>query len=512
MENTLTFGDRPLTAETGRRQITGLVVPFGVYGNTSAGRVKVRPGAIRLPEDLSRVKLLNRHSDDRRAAFASVGHAISAEVTDVGVVMTFSVSDGPDGDRVLAEAMDKTNDGLSVELINVQTHGDEVAAGDMSAVAAVPMPAWSDSRVTSVAAADHSEPLTAATDPHGHDGPNQEEEMPETETVAADQADGTETETDATEAEATETNEQLTAAAQVPAFHASPRRAPGQALDRLFAAVAAVNAGHMSPELTAALADITYGAGPFADQPAYVGELWEGVPYVRRFVPLLNQRTLTSMKLKGWKWTTPPEVDDYDGDKAAIPSNEVVLDEAEATATRLAGGHDIDRAYYDFGNREVIESYYRHMANSYAKKSDALALAAIVAAAGAASATVGTDLLDAVAIGVDEIDAATGATATFALVNTADRRALLSIGANDVPAYLREILKIDPANFVASPSVAAGTVIVGAKPFMDHAELPGSPIRVSAVNIPNGGNDEAVFGYRATLLNDADGVAKVSFS
>lgn len=508
---TLTFADQPMTAETGRRLIRGLVAPFDIYGMTSAGKVRIRRDAIRLPDDLSRVKLINRHSDDARAVAIPVGHAVAAEFTDTGLFMTFRVAAGADGDRVLAEAADKTNDGLSVEMVRVQAHGDEITAGDLTAVATVPMPAFSDSRVIDVAASDHSETVTAQINPHAHDNQEETPMSENTETVQT-----VETETDAAaqveETETVEDTDTVTAAASAPAFIAgSTRRAPGAGLDRLFAAVAASNAGHMSPELTAALADITYGAGPFATQPSYVGELWSGITYQRRIVPLLNQRTLTSLKLKGWKWTTPPEVADYAGDKAAIPSNAVDLDEVEATATRLAGGHDIDRAYYDFGNREVIASYYRKMAESYAKKSDAKALTDILAAAGT-SATVGTDLLDAVAIGVDEIEDATGDTATFAIVNRADRRALLTIGQNDLPAYLREILKIDARNFVASSTVAAGTVVVGAKPAMDHAELPGSPIRVSAVNIPNGGNDEAVFGYRATLVNNALGLREVTFA
>lgn len=513
MDETLTFSDQPMTAETGRRLITGLVVPFDTYGHTSAGKVKIQRQAIRLPADLSRVKLLNRHSDDQRAPFVSIGTAIAAEFTEAGLVMTFKVASGPDGDRALAEAADKTNDGLSVELVSVAMHGDEVTAGDLKAVAQTPLPAFEESRVMSVAASDHAESLTATTDPHAHDN---QEETPMTEQPPVEP-----TEVPTTPPPADPPSEPadpepsgdgtVTASAQVPMFQGTTQRNPGEQLDRLFAAVAAVNSGHMSPELTAALADITYSAGPFAAQPAYVGELWSGVSYQRQIVPLLNQRTLTSLKLKGWKWVTPPVVAAYAGDKAEIPSAAIDIDEVEATATRLAGGHDIDRAYYDFGNREVIESYYRKMAESYAKVSDALALTAILAAAGT-SATVGTDLLDAVAIGVDEIEDATGDSATFVLVNRADRRALLSIGANDVPAYLREILKIDPRNFVASSSVAAGTVVVGARSAMDHAELPGSPIRVSALNVPNGGVDEAVFGYRATLLQNAAGLREVTFS
>lgn len=513
-----------LTAETGRRLVTGLVLPFDKYGMTSAGKVKVRRDAkINLPADLSRIKLIDRHTDDARAAAEVVGAGVSAQFTDNGLEITFKVVAGERGDRVLAEAADKTNDGLSVELTRVLTHGDEVLGGDVSAVAQVPIPAWDDARITDVAAQSHDATLTAQTDPHGHDGHQPtgghmtitptEPTTPAEPNVPAEPTTPAEP---SVPAEPNTSDDGLTAAAQVPAIHASgsptPRRRNGSdTTEALFQAVALHGQGHRSPELTAALADITYSAGPFADQPEYVGELWSGVAYQRRFVPLLTQRTLTSLKLKGWKWVDPPTVAAYAGDKAAIPSNTIDLEAVEATATRLAGGHDIDRAYYDFGDREFIESYYRALVESYAKTSDLLAEAAIIAAA-ATSATTGTDLLEAVAIGVDEVETATGAQANFVLVNRADRRALLSLTTGDVPAYLREILKVDPANFVVGPNVPAGNVVVGTKEAMTHAELPGSPIRVTAVNVPNGGVDEAVFGYRAILLNDAAGLSQVTFS
>jgi hypothetical protein len=527
ISETLTFiepMELAASSDPGRRLITGLVIPFDSYGMTSAGKVKIpRDAAIRLPADLTRVKLLTRHSDDQRAPAVSVGSGLSARFVPAGLEMTFRVAAGPDGDRLLAEAADHTNDGLSVEMVRVQSHADQVTAGDLTAVAVVPIPAFEDARITSVAAADHEPALTAATSTHEHDNTEETPAMTEPtpipdpvtpDPVTPDPATTPDPQPQPDPVPDPETGETVTAAAAVPMFQGSgsTRRAPGAQLDRLYAAVAAVNSGHMSPELTAALADITYSAGPFAAQPEYVGQLWSGVGYQRKFVPLLNQKPLTSLKVKGWFWVTAPEVADYAGDKAAIPSNAVEVDDREVTATRLAGGHDIDRAYYDFGDTEFIAAYYAKMAESYAKKSDAKALADIIAAAGAASATIGADLLEAVAIGVDEIDDATGATATFAIVNNVDRRGLLNIAGNDVPAYLKEILKIDPMNFVASSVVPAGTVYVGVRNAMDHRELPGSPIRVSAVNVPNGGIDDAVFGYRATMLQDADGLATVTFA
>lgn len=516
LENTVSplMHSAALTASVTARTITGLVVPYGEPGATSAGLVSIRAGAVRLPADLSRVKLLNFHSNEVGGVAESIGYAINAQDTPDGLVMTFKIGNTPQGDLALQAAAERVKDGLSVELRNVKVHGDEVVGADLTAVAHVPMPAYDRSRISSIAA--------QATYNHEHDDPNQENSMTTTapeqtpEETPAEETPAEETPAEQTPEEQPAEAGELTAGAHMPATMTgtAPRRRRKQLeLADVFASISELNRFGSSPELTAALADIGYSSSPWAQQPDYVGELWSGVDYKRKFVPLLVGRKLTSLKAKGWRWVTPPEMADYAGDKAAIPSNAVELEEVLATAQRLAGGHDIDRAYWDFGDTEFVESYYRKQAESYAKKSDARAGAFI--AASASGATAAADFLSAIVTAVDEVEDETDGDASYVIVNKTDfRTELLGITNNDVPAFLKELLNIEPGQFVRAPStiVPQGTVIAGVKQAGAFYELGETPIRVQAVNVANGGNDLGVFGYTASILEHETGIRKVTFA
>jgi hypothetical protein len=245
-------------------------------------------------------------------------------------------------------------------------------------------------------------------------------------------------------------------------------------------------------------------------QPQWVGELWDGVAYQRRIVPLLGgAKPLTSYKVNGWKWTTKPVVAAYSGDKGLVPSAAVATDPFTTTASRLAGAHDIDRAMVDFGDTGFIQSYYEAMAESYARVSDAALLAAIIAGATDEATPAYEGFLGAVAAGVAMIDDDTGAGSTFVLVNKADLIPfVLSTTTFDMPAMLASI-GVDLDRIVTHSGVTAGHVIVGTSAAMDYYELPGSPIRVEAIDLVKGGVDAGAFGYYATVLHDAGGLVDV---
>lgn len=294
----------------------------------------------------------------------------------------------------------------------------------------------------------------------------------------------------------------------------SSNRRPAQAIETLDAFYAALTqreaGGNLPSELRNALADITQsGVGVDIEQPDFVGELWSGVRYQRRIVPLINGPKLTSFKLTGWRWTTKPVMAPYTGDKADVPSNAVATEPAEAMAVRLAGAHDIDRKFVDFDDQGFFAAYYAAMAESYARLSDAAAAAAIVAAATDVAAPAYEGFLGAVAAGVSAIDDDTGAGTTFVLANKADLIPwVLATTNTDLPARLQTI-GVDLDRIKTSASVPAGHVIVGTSAAITYRELGDTPIRVQAINVAQGGVDTGVFGYYATLLNDAGGLQDV---
>jgi hypothetical protein len=93
---------------------------------------------------------------------------------------------------------------------------------------------------------------------------------------------------------------------------------------------------------------------------------------------------------------------------------------------------------------------------------------------------------------------------------------LLLTRTEDVLAYLNLALGLEEGTITSfslvpgDASWPADTVVVGAKPAATIYELPGSPIRVEALNIANGGVDCGLFGYLAAGFNDDGALALVS--
>ena len=140
-----------VSAET--RTIKGLVLPYGVIGDNGEGKYTFSKDAMVLPVDASRVKLLVGHSFGE-----AVGYATELEHSDAGLIGTFKIARGADGDKALSMAEDRVWDGLSAGIgrkakFKAGRDGVLVAiSADLAEVSLTPLPAFDDARVTSVAA------------------------------------------------------------------------------------------------------------------------------------------------------------------------------------------------------------------------------------------------------------------------------------------------------------------------------------------------------------------------
>lgn len=495
-------------ANTEKRSISGLVLPFNRPGYTSAGTVTVNAGAVAIPEDLSRVKLLRDHSTED--GFTPVGYATAAEVTEDGLRMSFKIGRTDDGDTALADVTEHIRDALSVELINTSVDDGVLTAGELTAVALVPIPAFADARVDLITAALSDEQDDEDT-AHGENDETPSEDNTDTDT-AADEQDDEDDETVHTSTENdTDTNQEDTmTAAHAPAgIHAAkPKHID---FDGAVRAISDLAAGRRTPELTAALEDITYSGQPATRAPQWLGELWDGVAYTREIVPTMTQKPLTSLEVKGWRWKKKPEVDDYEGDKKAIPTNAVETEAIDSKAKRLAAGWDFDRAYLDFNDTEFLKAFFDAAREDYALKTDQRAAEAIVKWSMEESTLAPSaqpDLLHAAAHARQLIKTATRVEPTAFLVHPDDMFALFDITMLDIPQFL-ELLGVDPKRFISTPLAKPGQVVAYTKPAVQWFELAGSPIRVNAQHIANGGIDEALFGYYDALLINPAGVVSV---
>ena len=510
-------------AEQTKRTVTGLVVPWNTPGRTSAGPVSVAEGAVKLPADLGRVKLLRDHSDT--ANFSPVGYATAAEVTDEGLKMSFRIAEGDDGDAALADVKNRVRDALSVELVDTKVTNGTLKSGNLTAVALVPIPAFAEARVEMLTA--------AATDPVEDDEDDDEldQDVEDDETVdpadddaelvieTDEQLEITDPETDPVEDDEDDETEKETnnmepkkklAAARVPSG-LKVNQKPALTFSQAVETIANMRTGTASPELTAALADITRSANPAVSAPQWLGELWEGSEYQREIIPTMTIKPLTKLKAVGWRWTQKPEIEDYAGDKAEIPTNEVATEPVETTANRMAVGHDIDRAYFDFNETEFLEGFFRARTIDYAMKSDAKA-AAFLNTSASTGTTVASepDLLHAAARARLVVKRQVRVEPSAYLVHPNSLFGLFDITQLDNPAYL-DLLGVKPERFIATDLVPENEVIAYAKESVTWFELPGSPIRVDAERIDLGGRDSAVFAYWATLLNNQAGIVRVPF-
>jgi len=143
-----------------RRTITGLVIPWGQSARHAGRLWEFARGSLKWG-DLRRVKLLRDHDNSQ-----AYGYALSLEETDAGLVGTFSIAPGPEGDRALALAEHGTLDGLSVGADWTQNdfapHPDKpgvqlITNAFAAEVSMTAMPAFKDSRLTSVRASDQGE-------------------------------------------------------------------------------------------------------------------------------------------------------------------------------------------------------------------------------------------------------------------------------------------------------------------------------------------------------------------
>lgn len=481
-----------LTASADDRILTYRLLPYGEQGRTSAGRVTASRGVVQLPADPATLVANMEHDRTR-----PVARFTSIDEDDDGLRATLRVLPTTQGNDLLVEAAEGVRTGISVELDGFAIRNGQLVAGTLTGAGFCATPAFPSAQLV---ASDAGE----LPDEHDDD-PEPVEDEPETTTPEDDPEDDDDKENDV--------NDTLTAAA--PAGLGSTNRSAiaERPLSEVMRFLANEYRDGGDERLLAALTDIKANTGVGANViPAgWISELWAGRTYQRRYVPLVTGAALQGMTLKGWKWTTKPAVATYAGDKAAVTSNAPATAPVSVAVQRLAGAHDVDRAYRDFEVTEFWESYYRAMTDSYAALSDAACLTDLLAAATAPAApasglstwTPAASIVD----GALAVIAANG-TPTAAIVGTDLYKSLLLTPQQNMVELLSGGLgwsESQASGFTIVPSASAaltGKALVLDKAGFVFAELPGSPIRVEAINQANAGIDPGVFGYFADYAID----------
>ncbi|WP_457950420.1 phage major capsid protein [Pseudarthrobacter sp. alpha12b] len=440
--------------------------------------------------------------------FRPIGKLSDFESKPDGLYATVTLANTTLGRDIFTEAKEGLRTGVSMELSEMTPTSGTITSAVLSGAGIVVNPALGSARLISAFSED-STPEEETTSPS-------EPEQPEEEITAEAEAEA-ETPTES-EDEMSETPAAVPTATTKNFANQSLREVASVFASRDARLVSAMeDAGALGENQLFALTNITNTAHKDnVEQPAWLGELWSGKDYQRKYVPLVGSGSLTSWKVEGFKWTALPTVGDYAGDLADIPSTGATSTYYSTEASRLAGGVKVDRKFVDFGNTDTIASLLKGAATDYARKSDAKVINFIKANAQAVSAgSVPTGVAAAAAKIVDgSLAMIDFATPSFAIVGTAAYRDLLLTKENDSLKYLESSLGLEDGSLagfkiIPSADVAANDVYVGAREAVTFYELGGSPIRVEAIDVNKGGFDEALFGYYALVLNDARGLKKV---
>lgn len=533
----LTIYAAEVTASTVTRTLIGDIIRYGVIGRTSAGALKVRPGALTFPDDLTRVKLTKEHNRDE-----SRGHLSELQLLTDRIRAAVKVSDGPEGDDALREATDKTRDGFSFDIVDAVVEGDEIVAGQVIAIGQVGIPAYDDTRIDTVAASQVSAPPTSGENMTPEQRARLDALRAQASRTAAEEAElvslaamesapaaaAPAAETEATSPAAVSAPAAAPAAAELVTAAAAPAAAPAgvpitaghsgaqvteSPLTRFVEALSASLRGDRSASITAALSDVTHAQHTAnVSEDSWSGELWSGLEREPEFLDLFVEGELTSFDGRGWRWVTKPQTGDYAGNKADIPSNVVVTEPATWDAFRIAGGWDIDRKFFDFPDSAFIRSFFEAVREDIQYRRDMKVKNYILAQA---VAPVGLDpqttLLKAARMALKHVKRNTKAKGTFVLVNDDDYDDLFDIVNDEVPAFM-DLLGVKPEDFRPSEDVTQGLVIAGVKQAAKVRWLGGaSPIRVEAQNLTKAGIDDAFFTYGSIEEHHTTGIVKVEY-
>ena len=418
----------PITAaNVADKTITGIVVPFGKAGATSMGPVVFELGSINEIDPAS-VKLLLEH-DNRRP----IGRATNFEITPGGINGTFKIAETTAGADALIEASEGLRDGLSIgAMIDAHEIRDgiiHVTSARMIEVSMVTSPAFTDARVTQVAA---SEPEDSAT-----------ETIKEIETMSEQPIEEIEIEADveASKVEASRFGS--------PIF-TQPRALPSLTAGQYASKILSAQRGNREAMdfLTAAGEATTTDNAGLIPVP-FLREIIGVVDSSRPFIDSIERRALpaSGMSFRIPRWQVLPTV--AETNELATPSDTMTeIDDLTVNVVKFAGQQRVSIELLERSDPSYLDELLRGLASSYAQQTDLYAFTEGIVGCGASG---GTGYVAAIADAVAESAAVMRFNPNRLLVGATQYAGLLAaVDDSDRPLF----------NAVGPTSNAAGTNIM----------------------------------------------------
>lgn len=357
----------PITAASvADKTITGIVVPFGREGSTSMGPVIFELGSINEIDPAS-VKLLLEH-DARRP----IGRAINFSITPGGINGTFKISSTTAGADALIEASEGLRDGLSIgAMIDAHEIRDgiiHVTSARMIEVSMVTSPAFTDARVTQVAASEPEDPAT--------------ETIKEIETMSEQPIEEIEVEADveASKVEASRFGS--------PIF-TQPRALPSLTAGQYASKILSAQRGNREAMdfLTAAGEATTTDNAGLIPVP-FLREVIGVVDSSRPFIDSITRAALPAagMSFRIPRWQVLPTVDETA--ELAQPSDTMTeIDDLTVDIVKFSGMQRVSIELLERSDPSYLDELLRGLAASYAQQTDLYAFTEGVVGCGASSGT-----------------------------------------------------------------------------------------------------------------------------
>lgn len=514
-DDTTTIDAGLFSLDEATRTARGLLIPWDEPTHPQHKYPAIfRRNTITIPSDIS-VLRANRDHDlvDPVATFAAL------EDTDAGQVAVFNIARTPEGDELILQHKRGEYTRLSPEFRKLVKRGSEVVSGILTGAAFVPAGALVSAGLFSLDPIEETpEAAPAVEEPITPEAPAQpqEENMSGTDVV---------TRPGTAPVVAENPNEQ-----QV--FSLMPER------EDLFSLIKQVKE-QGDPAARAKLAQIGEGnlfafsdvkvsganqLGTAAIQGGWIGHVWEGRTHERIIVPTLTPGALTKLTWAGWKWNSKPVMAAWAGNKADVPSGTVTASPTTGAAQRFAGGHDLAREFYDFNETEAIEAYGQAMVDSYSELSDKYALQKLwdqsVTSGVTIKDTYPTDVplvIGKIVQGALKVITTGKGIPSTAVVSLALYSQYVMLMRDHTLEFLGTSASLERGvlagiNVIPDPYgiLAADEVLVYAKPAARALELPGSPVRVNALDLVHGGVDSAFFGYIGIDIQRPEAIVRVA--
>jgi HK97 family phage prohead protease len=495
----VTFSADITAADEGRRTITGQIVPFGSWGQTSMGPVQFAKGAF---GDVPKVKLLLEHDPKR-----PIGRMTAAMPTPEGINATFKVARTTAGTDALVEASDGLRDGLSVgaRIIDFEdtNEGMVVTAAELSEVSLVHTPAFSEAVVSQVAA---SAETTTEAAPSEEDV-NMENETPEVET-----------------AEVVEASEKVEAAAPAKQYITvgAPRALEGMTAGGFARAQLEAQAGDRDAQMIvqAALADNTTTTAAGLVPTRFLTEVISVLDNSRPFIDSIERGQLpdAGMDFKIPRVTQKPSVAEQAAEGDEVSSTAFTLDYLTVDVKTFGGGQRISRQLIERSDPAFLDRLIIEMAAQYAQTVDAYAK---TQAAANSVQSDGTTIYKAIVQGIADsygvmrfapetlhvAPAGTGNVTWEKLMDEVDSegRPLFAAAnpsnANGVIVQGSTRGTVAGLNLVVNPNdVATATGLVYPRGFATFYESAGAPVQVSVQDVSTLEVEVAVYGYIGLAL------------